>query len=125
MSEQDNTVAGRGEPVAPEDDPNTSGGDGVTGTCPASGNPPERKEGDGATRLARRQILQAAVGLASAGAASQGSAAISRHASSGPRPTREAVRRGVDYLARTQAADGSWQRYPGITALAVMALASA
>src|SRR5207244_4413411 len=45
--------------------------------------------------------------------------------SEAPRRAREALRRGVGYLERTQEEDGSWQHYPGITALGVMAVAAA
>jgi len=35
---------------------------------------------------------------------------------------RRSIQRGIAYLRGTQQPDGSWQRYPGITALAVLAL---
>ena len=79
-----------------------------------------------AERLARRELLQAAVLLASAGVAS--GATQPPRASAGRRKApaaREAARRAVAYLEGTQAPDGSWQHYPGITALAVMALGAA
>src|SRR5437870_12486694 len=83
-----------------------------------------------AERLARRELLQAAVLLASAGVASGATqpppaSAGRRKAPAALTAAREAARRAVAYLERTQAPDGSWQHYPGITALAVMALGAA
>src|SRR4051794_17335925 len=81
----------------------------------------DRSEQPAPPRLGRRDLLQAVVGLASVEAA--------RPALKPQRPTanphRKAVRQGVGYLERSQVSDGSWQHYPGITALAVMAIASA
>jgi squalene-hopene/tetraprenyl-beta-curcumene cyclase len=110
MSEQEYPAAGRQDPVVEEE---------------ADSLHDEQAAQPPGTRLARRHLLQAALGLASAATASGGSAAVSRRASSGTKQTRAAVRHGAEYLAGAQAADGSWQHYPGITALAVMALASA
>jgi squalene-hopene/tetraprenyl-beta-curcumene cyclase len=80
--------------------------------------PPHSKET--ATRLGRREVLQAAACLLAGGSASGAPSAVARN-----RQAREALRRGVDYLERVQASDGSWQHYPGITALGVMAIAAA
>jgi squalene-hopene/tetraprenyl-beta-curcumene cyclase len=71
----------------------------------------------------RREVLQAAMLLVTGGAS-----AAPRTAPRRSRPAaaaREALRRGVDYLERVQESNGSWQQYPGITALAAMAVAAA
>src|SRR3954451_16884545 len=84
----------------------------------------ERSKGtaDAARRLRRRQLLRPA-GLPPVGGAA--GAATHRPAEKEPAPgAREALRRGVDYLERAQLADGSWQQYPGITALGVVAVAT-
>src|SRR5690242_11677367 len=76
----------------------------------------------------RRELLQAALVLASGGiavAAPRPPAGRRRKVPPIIPGARESVHRGLDYLARTQAADGSWQHYPGITALGVMAVAAA
>src|SRR5688572_14964584 len=85
----------------------------------------ETESGAGAPgSVSRRGLLQAALILATGGAA----AAAPRRSSPKPSPAgpaRDSMRRGVDYLERTQESDGSWQHYPGITALGVMAVAAA
>lgn len=90
----------------------------------------EREEVGGPGRLARRELLQAAAVLAS-GAVAAGAAGApaagkrKRKLSAGLTPAREALHRGAAYLEKSQASDGSWQHYPGITALAVMAMVAA
>jgi squalene-hopene/tetraprenyl-beta-curcumene cyclase len=77
-------------------------------------------------RFSRREMLQAALFVAAGGTAGAAPRPARRRTVSGPlRQAQEALRRGVDYLERRQAADGSWQHYPGITALGVMAVAAA
>jgi squalene-hopene/tetraprenyl-beta-curcumene cyclase len=78
-------------------------------------------------RLARRQILQAAVFLAYSGVAAAAAPPKARRGgkSEARKRVQEALHRGVEYLGRTQAGDGSWQHYPGITALGVMAVVAA
>ena len=81
-------------------------------------------------RLARRELLQAALLLASGGVASGATRPHTATLKRRKTPTalqaaREAARRGREYLKQTQTADGSWQHYPGITALAVMAMVAA
>jgi squalene-hopene/tetraprenyl-beta-curcumene cyclase len=86
-------------------------------------------QSSGAERMARRDLLQAAVLLASAGVASGATRPPStprrRKAPAALAAARDAAHRGMQYLERTQTTDGSWQHYPGITALAVMAVAAA
>jgi squalene-hopene/tetraprenyl-beta-curcumene cyclase len=91
--------------------------EGAVGEGGGSGEAPEG-------RLARRQFLQAAVFLASSGVAAGAAPSKARRGarSDAARRAQDALRRGVEYLARTQAEDGSWQHYPGITALGVMAV---
>jgi squalene-hopene/tetraprenyl-beta-curcumene cyclase len=76
--------------------------------------------------LRRRELLQAAVALAAAGTARASPRASKRVRShTALSDAREALRRGVAFLEAAQVEDGSWQRYPGITALGVMAVAAA
>lgn len=88
-----------------------------------------KEDGTGGARLPRREVLQAALLLASGGAAlarPQAPSGTRRKPAPAALPgAREALRRGVAYLEHTQAVDGSWQHYPGITALGVMAVAAA
>ncbi len=72
------------------------------------------------THLSRRALLQAAVGAAAVGAASAAPRPARRKPATAA--AREALRKGVTYLEAAQVADGSWERYPGITALGVMAV---
>jgi len=77
-----------------------------------------------AGRLARRELLQAALVLA-AGEAVAAPGPARQRSKTATKAAQEALRRGVDYLERAQLANGSWQQYPGITALGVMAVAAA
>jgi squalene-hopene/tetraprenyl-beta-curcumene cyclase len=75
--------------------------------------------------MSRRELLQAALVLG-VGSVAHAAPTRSRSRTAAPRQrAREALRRGVDYLEGTQKPDGSWQQYPGITALGVLAVAAA
>jgi squalene-hopene/tetraprenyl-beta-curcumene cyclase len=74
-------------------------------------------------RLGRRRLLQT-VALVAVGGAAEG-ATPARRSDREPAPgARDALQRAVAYLERAQLPNGSWQQYPGITALGVMAVAA-
>jgi squalene-hopene/tetraprenyl-beta-curcumene cyclase len=102
----------------------------LTGEASGKLVPTEASHAPAGERLPRRELLQAALLLASAGVASGATqphpaTPRRRKAPAALQAAREAARRGREYLERTQTADGSWQHYPGITALAVLAVAAA
>src|SRR6187551_1842888 len=73
--------------------------------------------------VTRRTVLQAGLLLATGKAAAAPPPA--QRGAGAAAQAREALKRGAQYLQSTQESDGSWQHYPGITALAVMALVAA
>jgi squalene-hopene/tetraprenyl-beta-curcumene cyclase len=75
-------------------------------------------------RLGRRELMQAGIAVLAGSSAAAAPRAASRKMGTSQK-AREALRRGVDYLERVQGKDGSWQQYPGITALGVMAVVAA
>lgn len=63
-------------------------------------------------------VLAAAVVSQQPAVGSRQPAVVSRQPAAS---ARAAARRGLDFLRRTQGKDGAWQRYPGITAVCVLA----